>query len=190
MKKLCLSLAIVTITTLSVHAQVKYAAKGGLNIASFTGSASGGTSAIVSVNLGGLVLIPVEDKFAIQPELYFSMQGGKSTSTGQQLDLNYFNVPVLAKYTVANNFALEAGPQLGFLLAAHDKFNGTSTDEKANFKSTDFAFVLGANYQLPKQNLGFDIRYNAGIANLYSSNTNTLHNSVFQIGAFYFFNTK
>jgi outer membrane protein with beta-barrel domain len=190
MKKLCLSLVIIIITTLSVNAQIQYGAKGGLNIASFTGTASGGTSAIVGINLGGLVLIPVEDKFAIQPELYFSMQGGKSTSTSEQFDLNYFNVPVLAKYTIVNGFALEAGPQLGFLLAAHDKFNGTSTDVKANFKSTDFAFVFGANYQLPKQNLGFDIRFNAGISNLSSSSTNTLHNSVVQIGAFYFFNTK
>jgi hypothetical protein len=190
MKKLCLSLVILVITTLSVNAQIQYGVKGGFNIASFTGSGSGFASAIVGVHIGALASIPIENNFYFQPEFVFSSEGAKITNISLIHHIDYINIPLLVKYKFDKGFSLEAGPQLGILLSSKDIQNQNTVNVTSATKSLDFAFAFGVNYQLPKQDLGFDIRYNAGITNIFSSTTYTIHNSVFQIGAFYFFNTK
>jgi outer membrane autotransporter protein len=67
----------------------------------------------------------------------------------------------MAKYYVADAFSLEAGPQLGFLMSA--KADGK--DNKKEFNSTDFAFNLGAGYDLNEQ-MSLGLRYNIGLSDI------------------------
>jgi opacity protein-like surface antigen len=192
MKKLCLSLAVVVLTTLSANAQVQFGAKGGLNIANLGGDGlSGqGISSLISFHIGGQVSIPIAGKFSIQPEALYSGEGAKAT--GGKLLFNYLNIPVLAEYNIAKGLNVEAGPQLGFLLSAEAKpTSGASTDLKSDLKSTDFALVLGLNYKFT-ENIGADARYNIGLSdiNATSGTNNSISNDVLQIGVFYLFNTK
>ena len=80
-----------------------------------------GTDSKTSFHIGGVVEIPISDSFSVQPELLYSSQGAKAESSfGGDVDfkLSYLNLPIMAKYYVAENFSLEAGPQVGLLLSA------------------------------------------------------------------------
>jgi hypothetical protein len=192
MKKVLLSLVILTSVALSASAQVQVGAKGGLNIANLGGDGlSGqGVSSLISFHIGGQVSIPVADKFSIQPEVLYSGEGAKAT--GGKFLLGYLNIPVLAEYNIAKGLNVEAGPQLGFLLSAQaEPTSGPSTDIKSQLKSTDFALVLGLNYKFT-ESIGADARYNIGISdiNATSGTNNSISNDVFQVGVFYLFNTK
>ena len=68
------------------------------------------------LHLGGLAHIHINPHFAIQPELVYSMQGGKDGN--EKLKLNYINVPILLQYMTNEGFRLQTGPQLGFLTSA------------------------------------------------------------------------
>lgn len=85
------------------------------------------------------------------------MQGAKSDFG--TLNMNYINIPVMAKYAVADKFNLQAGPQIGFLMSA--KYEGV--DVKELMKSMDFGINLGAGYDLTEK-MSLDLRYNLGLA--------------------------
>ena len=126
---------------------------------SFSSISETGASTLTSIHFGGFAEIKISDKFAVQPELLYSAQGAKFD--GDNLNLNYINIPVMAKYYVADAFSLEAGPQLGFLMSA--KADGE--DVKDGFNSTDFAFNLGAGYDLNEQ-MSLGLRYNIGLSDI------------------------
>ena len=155
MKKIILTAAAVFAFSFANAQDMKFGVKGGLNSSTLSGA--DGAKSIIGVNLGGFVEFKVSDKFSVQPELLYSMQGAKF-ETGT-LNMNYINIPVMAKYAVADKFNLQAGPQIGFLMSA--KYD--SVDVKDQMKSLDFGVNLGAGYDFT-ENLGLDLRYNLGLA--------------------------
>ncbi len=86
--------------------------------------------------LGVVAEIMVSDMFAVQPELIYSSQGSDYEESDEGFDfsgtvkLDYLNIPVMAKYYVAEGFSVEAGPQVGFLLSAKDEYDGGEEDIK------------------------------------------------------------
>jgi hypothetical protein len=187
-KKLAL-LVLAAFTLGTASAQVQFGVKAGANVASWSGSAAGGLSSQVGFNGGVMVNLPLEGMLSLSPELLYSGQGAKGTSSGTVVSghVNYFNVPVLFKYTSSMGLYGETGPQLGFLLSANLKSGGTTTNDKADFKSTDFSWAFGVGY-LTTASIGIDARYNLGLSNIVAaSGGGTLKNNVFQIGLFYLF---
>ncbi len=143
---------------------------------------------------GGLAHIHVSEKFAIQPELFYSTQGGKSKGNGYTYTtkLNYINLPVLAQLMFGEGFRIEAGPQVGFLVSAKDKFESEESDIKDNYKGIDISFPIGLGY-LMSSGLGLDARWVPGLTdiNKKSSESNLgVANNVFQVGLFYQFPMK
>ena len=121
MKKLILCAAIAAFGLSNVNAQeVKFGAKAGVNFANLSGDDADDLDSRTSFHIGGVVNIGISEKFAVQPELVYSSQGAKGNFEGVDVDYNfdYINVPVLAKFTVAEGFSIEAGPQVGFLMSA------------------------------------------------------------------------
>ena len=123
---------------------------------------------------GVLVEIGVTPKFMIQPEANYSIVGVELNNGIDEFTIKhtYVNVPLLAKFNVANRFNLMAGPQMGFLLSSRsDPSSGeAATDIKDQFKSTDFGLTFGAEYKFtPHTFLG--TRYYLGVANI-SDNSN------------------
>lgn len=173
---------------------VKFGAKGGINLANLVGDDAGDANIFLGFNAGMFVEIPVTDKLTIQPEVLYSAQGSKSEGVieGYNVDatlkLNYINIPVMFKYQVANKFSLEAGPYVGFLTSAKLKFDveglGSDTlDMKDDFKSTDFGFGLGMNYEFSDV-IFANARYQGGLTEIgdFDGEGNKIKNSVFQIG--------
>ena len=201
MKKIILSVAAVFAFGFANAQDVKYGVKGGLNLSTlnFDGDGAPSSNTLASINIGGFVEVKISDKFSIQPELVYSKQGNKMNfeSEGARLNsfkLDYINIPVMAKYYVAQDFSIEMGPQIGFLTSA--KVNGTSSgttvevDAKQFFKSVDFGVNLGASYDLTKK-VSLGVRYNLGLANIGSdefvSDGEKISNSVFSINLGYKF---
>ncbi|WP_138434500.1 porin family protein [Winogradskyella algicola] len=202
MKKLFLA-AFAVFAFASVNAQeVKFGAKAGVNLASIGGDAED-VDARTSFHIGGVAEIVISDKFSVQPELLFSSQGAKSEYTEdfgefgsfdveEKIKLNYLNLPVMAKYYVAEGFSLEAGPQIGFLLSADAEVevDGESEEEdvKDEFKGIDFGLGFGAGYKLDN-GLNFSARYTLGLANIAedAGDDFSIQNNVFQISVGYMF---
>jgi opacity protein-like surface antigen len=181
----------------TANAQVQFGVKAGANIAGFTGSDASGTSSLVSFNVGGLVKVPISDAFSFQPELVYSGEGAKESVTdpvsgnniNATLPLNYLNVPLLFKYTRPFGVYTETGPQIGFLISAHEKSGGVSEDVKSQFNSTNFSWAFGLGYISPV-NIGIDFRYNLGLSNIGKAQDGTTPNvktGTFQIGLIYMF---
>lgn len=167
----------------NVNAQeTAFGVKAGVNFASLTGD-NEGLDGLTSFHLGGVANIGVSEKFSVQPEVLYSMQG--ASYDGGEIKLDYINVPVLAKFMVAEGFSIEAGPQIGFLVSAKED----GEDLKDFVKGTDFSGVLGVGYKLTS-GLNFGARYNVGMSNIIDSDledAGELKNGVIQLSVGFMF---
>ena len=185
MKKVsCLTATILFLVSAVTAQQTQFGVKGGVNISSVDNKNGDDFASKAGVHLGGLAHIHITQHFAIQPELVYSMQGGKDGN--EELKLNYINVPVLAQYMTHEGLRLETGPQLGFLTSAKSKIDDVEIDQKDDLNSVDFSWTFGAGFLFPS-GFGIDARYNHGIGNISDDNSFEAKNRVFQIGLFYQF---
>jgi opacity protein-like surface antigen len=207
MKRIILTVMTVMAFGFANAQDVKFGAKGGLNISNFSGDTDGlDLKSRVGFNVGGFVEIKLSDKLTIQPELLYSTQGAKADNAEVELNnavytadvefnLSYINIPVMFKYYVAEKFNIEAGPQIGFLTSAKTKtsvvgFNGSNEqDVKDIFESIDFGLNLGAGYDFT-EHFSAGVRYNLGLSNIAKTedgDDSKLHNGVFSLSIGYKF---
>ena len=147
------------------QAQMKFGAKGGLNLASV--KASGGGTTITSSNrtsiaLGAFGNFSLSEKFKIQPELLYAGFGG--VESGAKFKLDYLAIPVLGQFYVAKKLYLQAGPQLGILLSAKQE----GVDAKEYIRSTDLQLLFGGGFYVTKK-FSVDLRYGLSMGNIYSA---------------------
>lgn len=187
MKKVILSLFALAAMGLSANAQqvVKFGPKAGVNIANLNGLED--TDMKVGFHVGAFAEIFFTDKFALQPELLYSAQGAKASEGDVKTNLDFINIPIMAKYYVIDNLAVEAGPYVGFLMKAELKGDGGSLDIKDEMNSVDFGLGLGASYSLDNGFFG-GARYNFGFSDLPKDNEgDAVKNGVIQISVGYKF---
>jgi hypothetical protein len=213
LKKVYAVVIVLSSIVYTVNAQdIKFGAKGGVNLSSATGDIEK-TKSRLAFHVGGMAEIPVSTEFYVQPELLFSSQGYKvDNGTGA---LNYINLPVIGKYYVTDKLSIEAGPQIGYLLSATIKVDdiddgGNTTDTqgviastktsqinsstnaeieqdiKEYFKNTDFSLGIGAGYKL-EGGINLSARYNIGLSNISKDSSENIKNSVFMFSVGYFF---
>jgi hypothetical protein len=169
MKKIIFVAVIAIFSLVSVNAQTSFGAKAGLNVANLIGDVTDNES-LIGFNAGVFVEIPLADSFYIQPELIYSTQGAKfdfPVIGSTDLKLNYINLPIMFKYDVAKRFYLEAGPQVGFLVAA----DLGDLDVKDSYESTDFGANFGLSYGFTDK-IFAQARYNLGLSNIVKDNGN------------------
>jgi hypothetical protein len=181
---------LVTITAQSQH--VNIGIKGGLNAYTIMGDNSSEFDPKISYHIGLLGHIHISNRFALQPEVVFSVQGYKAKVAGvdMSLNMNYVNIPLLFQYMFDNGFRLQVGPQLGILASAKSKTGSVNSDVKANYKSTDFGLSVGMSYVKPSTGFGIDVRYNHGLTNINKSDAINSYNRGIQVGLFYLFQHK
>ena len=158
---------------------IRYGMKGGMNVATLTGDETD-TKSLIGLHIGGFMEYKVNDKFAIQPELLFSMQGTRyeysefdgfdTYDVEDKFKLNYLNIPIMAKYYATKKFNIEAGPQIGFLLSAKyeysDSVYGSGEENVKEFvKSVDFGLNLGVGFDFT-DNIFAGARYSFGLSNI------------------------
>ena len=183
MKKFLLLAVVTVLGFASVNAQeIKFGAKGGLNFATVTGDNTKGIDVVTSFNFGVVSEIPVSEKFSFQPELMYSGQG--YSFNDNTIELSYLNIPLMGKYYLTKGLSVEAGPQVGFLLAAKNE----KTNVKDSFNTFDFGVNFGLGYKLDN-GLNFGVRYNLGLTDINNVDNASAKNknSVFQVSVGYFF---
>ena len=171
-----------------VHGQdIQFGAKAGLNLATLGPDLNDPATRTI-FHLGAMAEVSISDQFSIQPELLYSAQGATDESDEDEVvKLDYIILPILAKYYVLENFSLEAGPQIGFLLNAEAEDDGETFDLKENTKSTDLGFALGVGYKL-ENGLNFNLRYYFGSdVNTIEEDSDAIKNRVFQASIGFFF---
>lgn len=168
-------------TILGLCSMISYAqdftsgVKAGLNISTLGGDAD--VDSRTGFYFGFIGDWAISEKFHLQPEVLYSVEGGKTDDT--DFGINYVKVPVLGKYKFNDEFSIQAGPYISVLTTTvEDGF-----DE--NLKSLDFGGALGLSYEFPS-GLLIDARYNYGFNNISNLN-NTINNSVIQVGLGYKF---
>lgn len=199
MKKLFLAAILVFGGTSLMQAQseLAFGIKGGVNFSNLTGDGFDefdDDSARTSFNLGALVEIPVTEKFAIQPEVFYSGQGfdlvQRDDAEDTEFQLDYINVPVLAKFYLVQGLYVEAGPQLGFLVDSEiEGPNATLGLNEDNFNDIDFAGAVGVGYKF-SGGLYLNARYTQGFTDIYDGETgdNATKNGVFAGSVGFIFN--
>lgn len=169
--------------------------KGGLNYATVTkGDFDEGPDARTSFYVGAFYEIPIiDDSFSIQPEVIYSRQGFERNYSLLDQDykaeyqLDYINVPVLAKLYIVKGFSIEAGPQFGFKI--NEKFDlNSENDEEGNdldeVNDFDMSLAAGLSFQFDS-GLFVNGRYNHSFNEVIKDSD--AKNSVIQFGLGYKF---
>lgn len=172
--------------------------KGGVNISNLSkGYDFEDNKAKIGFHGGVFMNLPLTGQLSFQPEIIYNNVGSKVkyavSDSEYEKKLNYISVPLMIQYNLVSNLQVEAGPQLGLLLNAKEKYtalNGDAITEKINkdFLNTfDFGVGIGAIYYFTS-NLGVNIRYVAGFTDIYKYNEDkSVRNNNLQIGLHYKF---
>ena len=158
----------------------------GVNIANM--AKFDGGDALARFNAGFTGGYRFSDLFAVQAELLYSGSGTSLHLKGEindvkvddviHLNLNYINVPVLAKFYPVGGFNIYAGVQVGFLVS--QKFNYHNEKERSDLDlhKVDCAIPLGLGYDFTHFQIG--VRYQQGLVDIFrdesekNRNNNTL----------------
>ena len=102
--------------------------------------------------------------------------------------INYFVVPVMAKYQFKNRMYVEAGPQASLMSKAWIEFNSDSSNLSAKIKEkntdnihrVDFGVVGGFGYKFQKtQGVTIGIKYYYGFLDVYKDISGSNNSSIF-----------
>ncbi len=177
MKKLfLLAIAIIGFSFSSNAQNIKFGFKGGLNISNVDVNVPDSNldpDSRTGYHLGAVLQLGMADKFAIQPELLYSTQGT------DVFDVDYLNIPVLAKLKFGKIFSVEAGPQFGFVVNDGVKKAFFSAVESEAF---DISGAVGAGVEISK--FFGQLRYNFGLTDAVDGFDGK--NSAFQVSVGYY----
>ena len=207
MKNLFLATIVGFLSITTIYAQAddtttQFGVKGGVNLANITGDDVGDLDSRTSFYLGLFMEIPISERFSFQPEVLYSGQGFTMISRGQdnifdvadnvEYQLNYIQVPLMAKFYLVKGLHIEAGPQFGFKVNEEIDYKPASeggdvviNTEDSQIKGFDTNVALGAGYKFDN---GFLVsaRYTHGLTNIFKDNSFFQNvdakNSVWQFG--------
>ena len=183
MKNLCFLILLCLTCTLTQAQKIIPGFKGGLNFTNVTNIPGDNR---ISGHLGLFLHTSIAKDWAFQPELLFSGQGERFwwSDARHTWALNYITIPLMFQFYPVRKFYLEAGPQLGIMVAAHDKGpNGYSVSIMDNVHKTDATLNLGMGYYF-NRTTGVYFRYGIGLSDITPSDVDhyTYSNRVLQLG--------
>ena len=134
-------------------------------------------------------------EFGIGSGLFYKQYGGKQEGTGDGYDytstdrLSYLIVPFNLNYELFDNFRVEAGPDVSFLLGAKQiqKYNGDKTTQSGTdyFHKAEFGINAGVIYTHPETGIGAYFRYNTQLGQIYKDRDSKVYNRAFSVGLQY-----
>ncbi|MFD2697225.1 porin family protein [Mesonia sediminis] len=205
MKKLVLTAIVAAAGIFGAQAQansdlVKLGVKGGVNLATVTGDDFDSPDSRTSFNAGFVAEVPFSERFSVQGEVLYSGQGFDAVRVDQdnfldndeniEVQLDYIQIPLLAKIYLVEGLSVSAGPQIGFLVNDEIDYKPNSDsgdiDIDGALEPEDIDISLAAGLEYAFDN-GFFIsgRYNYGFSEIIKDVD--VHNSVLQFGIGYTF---
>lgn len=170
-----------------------------------------GTKTALGLNFGLTINVRLSDRLMLIPEFMpLSPKGAKGVpfrstgnasldqliqpTTSTAMETNYIDIPVVAKYYVTRDLAVEAGPQLSILTSATEVYRGKikedddlvfESDAGSRLNTFDMGVVAGVTYSLwdarGGKGLILHARYAFGLTDIIKDNPGSaVNNSVFQ----------
>jgi hypothetical protein len=140
--------------------------KGGLNLSNISFE-DFETSAEPGAVAGGFYRLPLFGGLRMQVEGLFAQRHVTIEETVRE-ELNYLELPVLARYRVVTiggrPVHVLGGGVLGFLLSAKEVISGESVDVKDAYEPVDFGVAIGGEVAITRHWLA-DARYIYGVTN-------------------------
>ena len=171
-----------------------FGVKGGVNFATITSGNDEFNSpdARTSFHVGAVGEFPIAEIFSVQVEALYSGQGFEISDSEVSDDkveyqLDYLNIPILAKVYLFEGFSLEAGPQFSFKVNEEIDSDPNNDDGDTNVEIAedyDIGVSAGVTF-LTDMGLFASGRYNLGFQDVVEDSN--LQNSVFQISLGYKF---
>ncbi|SFU34219.1 Outer membrane protein beta-barrel domain-containing protein [Pustulibacterium marinum] len=207
MKKIVFTVFFTVAGLLVTHAQAdqslpQIGVKGGFNFSTITGDDfDDGQDPRTSFNVGLLAELPLSDRFSIQPEVLYSAQGFDikqyDNSDDLEYQLDYIQVPILAKFYLVKGLSIEAGPQFGFKVNEEIDSNPDSdggdfdiSEDSSSVKDFDTSIAGGVSYKFDN---GFFLsgRYAYGLSSIFDDDSIfqniDVKNAVWQVGVGFMF---
>ncbi|WP_304132856.1 porin family protein, partial [Mesonia mobilis] len=152
----------ILLFTVSLSAQeVRFGVKGGVNFSKININQSNdllNSEMKTGFHIGGLVEFKLTNRFALEPQLFYSRQNSileikladltfpGSTpndpifveNINNEYNLDLINLPILAKFYITEGFNIFAGPQFSYLVSEKDKYD---------IKEFDYGLIGGLGYQ-------------------------------------------
>ncbi|MBQ4819090.1 porin family protein [Aquimarina sp. MMG016] len=174
---LMIAIALITFTATTNAQTFKLGIKGGVNFANLEGNLDrvANIDSRTGFHIGGLLELGFGDNFSIQPEVLYSSQGADVREF--DTDIDYLNVPVLAKFKFLKILSFEVGPQFGFAIQEGDE-NPLTGD----FNNLDVSGAAGVSVKI--SSFFAQARYNFGFTDAYD-NIDT-KNSTVQLSVGYY----
>jgi hypothetical protein len=178
--RVCVLLVALVLTagvsSASAQTGASFGVKAGVNFANL--DFSGGDDVDFSFDqrmglvAGLFAVVPMTETFGFQIEGLYSQKGAKADEGDfeNRLELDWFEVPVLARYTIPSStntsFHLFAGPSFAFKVRARSIFEFEDEEEEDqdiddDIRGLDFGLVFGAGVEIGKFVL--DGRYTHGL---------------------------
>ncbi|MEO1031442.1 MAG: porin family protein [Bacteroidota bacterium] len=198
MKRITLSLTFILCIAFTTNGQdLNFGAKAGLNITGVSfESDSYSTSSRIGFHVGGFANYKFSEKFAVQPEIYFSTGGNEwdfnNGDTTGEIKTSAISIPVLLQYDVIDHLVVEGGLQYNFLLSIEQKIDGSNDgfeDISEFYKSGTIGFAIGALYHLDAlvPGLAAGLRFTADLSKINDVDVDAgnLRQNAFQINVLY-----
>ncbi|MFD2827756.1 porin family protein [Leeuwenhoekiella polynyae] len=184
MKKLILIASFIALGTTAAKAQdtFHFGVKGGVNFANIAGDDSADQDSRTSFYAGLVAELPISEMFSIQPEVIYSAQGSTIAAIDEdnfldvddniEYQLDYIQVPLMAKIYLADGLSLQAGPSFNFLVSEEIDNQPTSASGDIDIVNgaNDFEFgtAAGLEYQFDS-GLFIQGRYTRGFTKIYDN---------------------
>ena len=183
MKKLivAVTIALVLLATQAfggAYGNMMLGAKAGVNIASFHGDDVVNGKSIVGFVGGGFVELPINDMISFQPEVLYTMKGGKETEGGDlevTWNLSYIEIPMLFKAYLPMAPTVKPhiyfGPEVAFRVSGTwewEEFGETVEEDVEDVSNTDIGLVFGGGIAFPAMAHMFSLeaRYDLGLTTI------------------------
>lgn len=147
------------------QAQIDLGFRGGLNVSDIVinnvidPDAESDFNFKTGVHAGFCAIAEVGTRTGLSAELLYSVKGVRAISN---INLHYVTLPVLVRYTLAEKFIAEGGPEIGYLVAARSNYGNIANIYDNNI---DLGLDFGLQYLISKD-LSLGLRFNAGITSV------------------------
>ena len=175
--------------TMNVNAQEKgefsYKLRAGGVLSTFTNNNDAKSKIGPMWNFGADYMLT--DNFGLSLEVHNEYLGAKYKETNKRVTLDYVGIPLQAKFYIVPWLAVQAGPQISFLLTG--RYNGNKVHQsvkvKDQFKTVEFALPVGLSFEPQIGSYGdrllIDFRYRIGLS---KANKEPYRNEDFRNSAF------
>jgi opacity protein-like surface antigen len=162
-KFLFVALVLSSLLTKLNAQEMKWGVKAGYNLSTIKSDIED-EKYFSGYHLGATFEYKISSKLSVQPELFYSLEGVK-------LKLNY-------QIGGNDNFSVELGPQIGYLISAKNDYTLTGANEsesgkdnmKSDFNTVNLALKFGLGYELNNK-MFFQARYTYGLNDINKSSS-------------------